>query len=89
MKTVTLFKYLGRVLIVVYDDCPEVEGNLSKARNIWVRMTRILFLEKTDQKVLGLLFKTVVLAVFLFGAYVWVLTTWIEWELSSFHQRVT
>ena len=42
MESVTLFKYLGRVLMAGDDDWPSVAGNLRKARKICTRMTRIL-----------------------------------------------
>ena len=42
LETVTLIKYMGRVLTVGYDDCPAVVGNLRKARKSWMRMTMIM-----------------------------------------------
>ena len=42
LESVTLFKYLGRVLMAGDDDWPSVAGNLRKARKICTRMTRIL-----------------------------------------------
>ena len=47
---------------------------MSKARNIWMRMTRILIPEGVDPKVSGLFFKVVVQAVLLFGEETWFLT---------------
>ena len=42
LKTVTSFKYLGRVLTTGDDNCTAVSGNLRKDRKIWMQMTRIL-----------------------------------------------
>ena len=35
---VSEFKYLGRVLVALYNDCPVVVGYFSKARNRWERV---------------------------------------------------
>ena len=74
LDTVTLFKYLGRVLTAGGGDWSAVAGKLSNARKIWMRMTIILIQEGADPKVLGLLFKAVVQTVLLFGADMLVLT---------------
>ena len=42
ISQVTSFKYLGRVLAVEDNDCPELVSNLRPARQKWVWMTRIL-----------------------------------------------
>ena len=55
-----LFKYLGKVLTVGYEDWQAVSGKLRKSRKIWVRMTRILIREGAYLKVLGMFFKAVV-----------------------------
>ena len=73
LEVVTLFKYLGRLLTAVDDDCPVVVDNLRKDRKSWVQMTRVLIRKGRDPKVLGLLFKAVVHAELLFGVETWVL----------------
>ena len=42
LETVTLFKYMGRVLTVGDDNWPTVAGNLRKDRKNWTWMKRIL-----------------------------------------------
>ena len=42
VATVTSFKYLGQVLTAADENCPEVVGNLRKARKIWEWMERVL-----------------------------------------------
>ena len=42
LENVTVFKYLGRVMMEVDDDWPEVLGNLQKVRRRWGRLSRIL-----------------------------------------------
>ena len=56
LETVMCFNYMGRVLTAGGDDWTELASNLRKARNSWMRMTRILIREGADPKVLGLLF---------------------------------
>ena len=68
-------------------DWLEMAGNLSKARNIWMKMTVILSREGADPKESGLLFKAVVQVVLLFGAEMWVLTPRMEQALRSFQHR--
>ena len=78
------FKYLGRVMTAGDDDWPAVAGNLSKARKSWGRLSRILFREGADARVLGNFFKAVVQAVLLFRAETWVITPRMERALDSF-----
>ena len=68
LETVSTFKYLGRVMTAVDDYCPEVEGNLVKARKSWWRLSRIISREGADKRVSRNFFKAVVQAVLLFGA---------------------
>ena len=42
LEMVPSFKYLGRVISIADDNWPEVIRNLTKARAVWRRMTRIL-----------------------------------------------
>ena len=69
------------------ENWPEVTGNLQKAGNIWVRMSRILIREGADPKVSWHFFKAVVQAVLLLGAEMWVLTPRMERALTRFHHR--
>ena len=39
---VTSFRYLGRVISVADDNCPEVIRNMEKARAVWSNMMNIL-----------------------------------------------
>ena len=54
LKTVTSFKYLGRVLTAADDGYPEVVGNLQKARESWTRLTRILGRKGASPRVPGM-----------------------------------
>ena len=75
LKTVSIFKYLGRIITAGDDDWPAVAGNLGKARKIWGRLKRILSREGADKRVSGNFFKSVVQQVLLFGAETWVQST--------------
>ena len=48
LDLVSDFKYLGRVVTSSDDNCPEVVGNLSKARGRWAQISRILRYEGAD-----------------------------------------
>ena len=39
IESVTEFKYMGRILTAIDDDCPAVVGNLGKARRSWGRLS--------------------------------------------------
>ena len=57
LETVTLFKYLGRVMMAGDDDWPSVVGNLIKARKSWAWMTRILGREGSEPRIYGFFFQ--------------------------------
>ena len=42
IKSVSEFKYLGRILTATDDDWPAVVGNLRKERRSWGRLSRLL-----------------------------------------------
>ena len=44
------FKYLGRVMTALYDECALMVGDLRKARKRWARMLRILGREGADYR---------------------------------------
>ena len=50
----TYFRYLGRVISIESDNWLEVARNLSWARAVWRRITRILSREKESPRVSGL-----------------------------------
>ena len=66
------------------DDCPEVAGNLAKARKSWGRLQGILSREGSTKRVSGNFFKAVVQQVLLFGSETWVVSLMMERALSAF-----
>ena len=74
LETVTSFKYLGRVISEMGENCLEVVTNLALAKTFWSRMLRILSQEVAAPRLSGLFFKAEIQAVLLFGAETWVVT---------------
>ena len=74
LDMVTSFRYLGWVISVEYNYWPAVVRNLSRARFVWKRMTRILIRVGGVPKVSGFFFKYLVQVVLLFGSVTWVVT---------------
>ena len=54
------FRYLGRVISVADDNCPELIRNMSKARTVWSNMMNILSREGARTWFFRFLFKAVV-----------------------------
>ena len=88
LDTVTSFKYLGRILTITDNDCPEVIVNLRKLWNIWDRLSRILGWKGPDVLALGRFYLDLVQAILLFGAETRVMTLHIGRMLGGFHHRV-
>ena len=57
IQLVPRFKYLGRVLTEGDDDCPELAGNLAKARKSWGRLQGILRREGATKTGVGQFFQ--------------------------------
>ena len=64
---ISSFKYLGRVLSVSDDNCPEVVSNTWKEWNKCARLSRVLGWEVTDARSLWNFYLEVVQLVLLFG----------------------
>ena len=85
---VNSLRYLGRVIFVADNDYPEVVRNLSRTREMWKRMTRILSSKGVEPRVFGFFFKAMVQAVFLFGSETWVVTPCMGRALGGFQDHV-
>ena len=88
IKSVSEFKYLGRILAATDDDWPAVVGNLGKARKSWGRLSRVLGREGAEPKVSRGFYIAVTQSVLLFGSETWVLTAQMEKALDNFQSRV-
>ena len=89
IKTVTSFKYLGRVLTMADGDWPAVVGTLRKARKSWERLARIMGREGSNPRVSGVFFEAVVQELLLFGSDTWVMTPHMGRALVRFQHKVT
>ena len=67
------------------DDWPEVIQNLTKARAVWRRMSRIMSRERARLRVSGFFFKSVIQSVLIFGAETWVVSLALDrsWGVSK------
>ena len=74
LDMVTSFQYLGRVISGADNNWPVVVRNLSWARAVWKRTTRILIREGEETRASGFFFKAVAQAVLIFGSDTWVIT---------------
>ena len=54
LEMVTVFKYLGRLILVTDDNCPAVVSNLARAKTLWRRMLHTLRREGAMPRVSGL-----------------------------------
>ena len=70
------------------DDWPAVVRNLSRARAVWKRMTRILSREGAELQVSVFFFKAVVQVVLLFGSETWVVTPPYGQSTGGFQDQV-
>ena len=66
LETVTLFKYLVRVMTAADDNWPVLVVKIRKYWKSWTRMTKILGWGRGDLRISGLFLKAVVQAVLLF-----------------------
>eukprot|EP00978_Attheya_sp_CCMP212_P044333 scaffold307005_cov42-Attheya_sp.AAC.1 len=59
LESVSIFKYLGRLLSSNDDDWPAVHKNLCKDRKSWARISRILTRDGATPRVSGMFYKAV------------------------------
>ena len=88
LDAVDIFNDLGRPLLSVDDDWPAFHRNLTKARQKWGMIRRILAREGADPKVSGMFYKAVVQVVLLYGCETWNITSAMQKVLEGFHHRV-
>ena len=84
----TSFIYLVQVISAADDDWLVVVRNLSWARAVCRRMTRILSREEVALRVSGYLFNAVIQAVLLFGLETWMVTPRMGKALEEFQSQV-
>ena len=70
----TQFQYLGRKLDHIENYCPVVRWNVSKARDVWRRLVKLLQLEGANRRLLYLFCRVVIQSVLLFESYLWAIS---------------
>ena len=68
LRSVDLFKYLGRN--IARDDCdtPAIRRNLKRARQVWGRISKVITKEEVQPRVAGMFYQAIVAAVLLYGS---------------------
>ena len=88
LESVTSFRYLGRPLSYLDSDQPAMYRALTKARQRWGMLSRLLVREGADARVSGMFYKAVVQSVLLYGSETWVRSQAMDQVLAGFHHRV-
>jgi len=88
LDSVDTFKYLGRPISAVDDDWPALHRNLTKARQRWGQVRRILAREGADPRVSAMFYKAIVQSVLLYGCETWTISPAMLKALRGFHHRV-
>ena len=88
LASVTSFKYLGRIILGLYEEWPVVVHNLWQSRQKWAHMSSVLSREGADARTSGRIYVAVVNVVLLYGLETWVTTPHIGRVLVGLHHRV-
>ena len=87
------FRYLGRTLYQMDDDCPDVRRNIMHARFLWGVLGTLIRQEGADLRVAAIFYRAVVQEILLYGLEMWSLLAEIEKKLerpqSSFIRKIT
>ena len=87
LVSVREFKYLGRILDAEDDDSKAVNWNLTKARQQWGRLKRVLASTKGRPKTMAKFYMAIVSSVLLFGSETWAMTKDMKRRIDTFHHR--
>ena len=88
LEAANTFKYLGRPMSSTDNDWPALYRNLTKARQRWASISRILAREGASPRVSGMFYKAVVQSTLLFSCETWVVTPSMWVALNGFHHRI-
>lgn len=87
IKMVNLFKYLGRMMMLIDDNITVVQANIKKAQAKWARVSRILSCKGADPRTMGYFYKAIIQSILLYGSETWVITMQMLKMLNGFHQQ--
>ena len=82
------FRYLGRVISHTNSDWPAIFRQLTRARQRWAMIARVVAKLQIPAKAAGMFYKAIVQAVLLYGSETWVVDPPMLNVLESFHNRV-
>ena len=85
---VSRFKYLGRHLSDLDNDWPSLQKQLTKTRQRWAMISRVLSWEGANPRVSGMFHKVATQAVMVYGSETWVFSESKLQALQGFHHRV-
>ena len=85
LRSVETFKYLGRIVSSTDSDWPALKKNLTKARQRWAMISRVLVRDGADARISGMFYKAAVLTILLYGSETWVWTLRMYKAAQSFH----
>ena len=85
LRSIEIFKYLGRN--IAWDDCntPAIRRNLKRAHQVWGRISKVITTEEVQPRVAGMFYQAVAAAVLLYGSETWCLTDTARRPLDGFH----
>ena len=75
LRSVEVFKYPGPFIARDDYDTPAIRRNLKRARQIWVRLSKVITNKRVTPTVAGMFYQAAVTAVLLYGNETWCLTT--------------
>lgn len=88
LKSVETFKYLGRIVSSTDNDWPALQRNLTKARQRWGMISRVLRRHGANARISGKFYKAAVLTILLYSSETWVWTKRMWKAANSFHVHV-
>ena len=88
LERVRKFKYLGRYMHYTNSDWPALSANLTKARQRWAMVSRVLTKENATKRAFGNFYKAIVQSVLLYGCETWTVTPTMMKVLEGFHHKV-
>jgi hypothetical protein len=88
IESVDEFRYLGRIIMSTDKDEPALKRNLTRARQQWAKIRRILCRDGARPRVSAMFYKAVVQTVLLYGSETWCISGAMMSVLNVFHNRV-
>ena len=84
---VDTFKYLGRTVSNIDSDWPALQKNLTKARERFARISKVLTWEGSTPRISGNFYRAAILSVLLYGSETWVWSKRMVDTVRGFHHR--